>query len=138
MRDIGNCFATAHVVVLKHCNEKFCFQNILYFICKWTSKSSTARVHHYSRYFPAYGTTNPGIIPQNFSSLGFVVSEELGNIQTYSFTDRLVLWYKLHNLGFLSNLVHNFIFPLPKSYRKYLKKFEYFHSRVKETCPSSG
>ena len=36
-----------------------------------------------------------GIIPQNFSSLGFAVSEELGNIQTHtqthSLTDRLVL-----------------------------------------------
>ena len=58
-------------------------------------------------YFPANGQTNPdvfqpktfciprGIIPQNFSSLGFAVSEELGNIQTHthtnSLTDRLVL-----------------------------------------------
>ena len=36
-----------------------------------------------------------GIIPQNFSSLGFAVSEELGNKQTHrqnhSLTDRLVL-----------------------------------------------
>ena len=54
-------------------------------------------------YFPADGSTNPdvfqpktfpiprGIIPQNFSSLGFTVLEELGNKQTHSLTDRLVL-----------------------------------------------
>ena len=61
----------------------------------------------YTCYFPANGSTNPdvfqpqpfsilrGIIPQNFSSLGFAVSEELGNIQTdkqtHSLTDRLAL-----------------------------------------------
>ena len=55
----------------------------------------------------ANGSTNPevfqpktfliprGIIPQNFSSLGFAVSEEIGNKQTsketHSLTDRLVL-----------------------------------------------
>merc|ERR1711876_48576 len=49
----------------------------------------------YTYYFPANSSTNPdvfslktfpiprGIIPQNFSSLGFAVSEELGNIQTH-------------------------------------------------------
>ena len=58
-------------------------------------------------HFPANGSTNPdvfqpktfciprGIIPQNFSSLGFAVSEELGNKQTnkqtHSLTDRLAL-----------------------------------------------
>ena len=48
----------------------------------------------YTCYFPDNGSTNPdvfqpktfliprGIIPQNFSSLGFAVSEELGNKQT--------------------------------------------------------
>ena len=48
----------------------------------------------YTCYFPANGSTNPdvfqpktfpilrGIIPQNFRSLGFAVSEQLGNIQT--------------------------------------------------------
>ena len=30
------------IVVPGHCNEKFCFENILYFRYKWTSKSSTA------------------------------------------------------------------------------------------------
>ena len=52
----------------------------------------------YTCYFPANGSTNPdvfqpktfpiprGIIPQNFSSLGFAVSEELGNIQTHKLT----------------------------------------------------
>ena len=50
----------------------------------------------YTCYFPANGSTNldifqpkfflisRGIIPQNFSSLGFGVSEELGNKQTHS------------------------------------------------------
>ena len=63
-------FATTHVVVPGHCDEKFCFENILYFRCKLnenilyfrcklTSKSSTARVHDYTRYFPANGYTNP-------------------------------------------------------------------------------
>ena len=58
-------------------------------------------VYHYTRYFPANGSTNPdvfqpktfsiprGIIPQNFSSLGFAVSEELGKIQTDTQTDSL-------------------------------------------------
>ena len=57
----------------------------------------------YTCYFPANGSTNPdvfqpktfpiprGIIPQNFSLLGFTVSEELGNKQTNSLTDRLAL-----------------------------------------------
>ena len=48
----------------------------------------------YTCYFPANGSMNPdvfqpktfciprGIIPQNFRSLGFAVSEELGNKQT--------------------------------------------------------
>ena len=52
-------------------------------------------------YFPANGLTNPDvfqlktfpipreIIPQNVSSLGFTVSEELGNIQTDTQTDSL-------------------------------------------------
>ena len=56
--------------------------------------------HHYTRYFPANGSTNPdvfqpktfsipkGIIPQNFRSLGFAVSEEQGTSkQTHSLTD---------------------------------------------------
>ena len=59
-----------------------------------------ARVQHYTRYFPANGLTNldvflpktffiqRGIIPQNFSSLGFAVSEELGNEQTKKQTHR--------------------------------------------------
>ena len=51
-------FATTHVVVPGHCNEKFCFKNILYFRCKWAAKSSTARVHHY---FPANASTNPDV-----------------------------------------------------------------------------
>ena len=50
-------------------------------------------------YFPADGSTNPDvfqpktfslpreIVPQNVSSLGFTVSEELGNIQTDTLTD---------------------------------------------------
>ena len=62
-----------------------------------------ARVQHYTRYFPANGSTNPDvflpktffipreIIPHKFSSLGFAVSEELGKkqtkIQTHSLTD---------------------------------------------------
>ena len=52
-------------------------------------------------YFPANGSTNPdvfysktfsiprGIIPQNFSSLRFAVSEELGNKQTNKQTNTL-------------------------------------------------
>ena len=52
----------------------------------------------YTCYFPANGSTNPdvfqpktfsiprGIIPQNFSSLGFAVLEELGNKQTNTLT----------------------------------------------------
>ena len=67
------------------------------------SKSSTAKVHHYTRYFPANGLTNPdvfksktfsiprGIIPQNFSLLGFAVSEELGNKRTDRQTHSLTL-----------------------------------------------
>ena len=51
-------FAITHVVVPGHCNEIFCFENILYFRGKWTSKLSTARVHHYTRYFPANGMKN--------------------------------------------------------------------------------
>ena len=55
-------------------------------------------------YIPANGSTNPnvfqpktfpipsGIIPQNFSSLGFAVSEELGNIQTQRLTHSLTDW----------------------------------------------
>ena len=55
-------------------------------------------------YFPANGSTNPdvfqpktfpiprGIIPQNFSSLGFAVSEELGNKQTNTQTHSLTDW----------------------------------------------
>ena len=55
----------------------------------------------YTCYFPANGSTNPdvfqpktfpiprGIIPQNFSSLGFAVSEELGNKQTNTQTNSL-------------------------------------------------
>ena len=55
----------------------------------------------YTCYFPANGSTNPdvfqpktfpiprGIIPQNFISLGFAVSEELGNIQTHTHTHKL-------------------------------------------------
>ena len=54
-----------------------------------------------SLYLPAHGSTNPdvfkpktfsiprGIIPQNFSSLGFAVSEDLGNIQTHRLTHSL-------------------------------------------------
>ena len=57
-------------------------------------------------YFPANGSTNPdvfqpktfpiprGIIPQNFSSLGFAVSEELGNKQTHKLTHILLLQKK--------------------------------------------
>ena len=52
----------------------------------------------------ANGSTNPdvfypktfsiprGIIPQNFRSLGFAVSEELGNIQTHTQTHSLTDW----------------------------------------------
>ena len=55
-------------------------------------------------YFPANGSTNPdvfqpktfciprGIIPQNFSSLGFAVSEELGNKHPNRQTDSLIDW----------------------------------------------
>ena len=58
----------------------------------------------YTCYFPANGSTNPdvfqpktfcipgGIIPQNFSSLGFAVSEELGNKQTNTQTHSLTDW----------------------------------------------
>ena len=31
---ITSDFATTYVVVPGHCNEKFCFENILYFRCK--------------------------------------------------------------------------------------------------------
>ena len=60
--------------------------------------------HHYTRYFPANGLTNPdvfqpktfsiprGIIPQNFSSLGFAVSQELGNKQTHTQTHSLTFY----------------------------------------------
>ena len=56
---------------------------------------------HYTRHFPANGSTNPdafqpktfsiptGIIPQNFKLLGFAVSEELGNKQTNKQTHSL-------------------------------------------------
>ena len=56
--------------------------------------------HHYTRDFPANGSTNPdvfqpktfsiprGIIPQNFSLLGFAVLEELGNKQTNNQTNK--------------------------------------------------
>ena len=55
----------------------------------------------YTCYFPANGSTNPDvfqpktfpiprrIIPQNFRSLGFAVSEELGNKQTNTHTNSL-------------------------------------------------
>ena len=55
-------------------------------------------------YFLANGSTNPdvfypktfpiprGIIPQNFSLLGFAVSEELGNKQTNTQTHSLTDW----------------------------------------------
>ena len=60
-------------------------------------------VHALFFYFPANGSTNPvvfqpkpfciprGIIPQNLSSLGFALLEELGNKQTDRLTDRLAL-----------------------------------------------
>ena len=67
--------------------------------------TSVASIHaHYTRYFPAKGSTNPdvfqsktfsiprGIIPQNFRSLGFAISEELGNIQTDAQTHSLTDW----------------------------------------------
>ena len=58
----------------------------------------------YTCYFPANGSTNPdvfypktfpiprGIIPQNFSLLGFAVLEELGNKQTNKHTNSLTDW----------------------------------------------
>ena len=58
----------------------------------------------YTCYIPANGSTNPDvfqpktfpipreIIPQNFSLLGFTVSEELGNIQTDKLTHSLTDW----------------------------------------------
>ena len=58
----------------------------------------------YTCYIPANGSTNPdvfqpktfsiprGIIPQNFSSLGFAVLEELRNIQTHRQTHSLTDW----------------------------------------------
>ena len=42
-----------------------------------------------------------GIIPQNFSLLGYPVSEELGNKQTKSLTDRLVLLQSDKNIAIL-------------------------------------
>ena len=65
-----------------------------------------ASIHaHYSRYFPAYGSTNLDffkpktfsipreIIPQNFRSLGFAISEEIGNIQIDSLTHSRTDWF---------------------------------------------
>ena len=53
----------------------------------WSRRRSlallNARVQHCTRYFPAKTFCIPrGIIPQNCSSLGFAVLEELGNKQT--------------------------------------------------------
>ena len=41
-------------------------------------------IYHHTE---CWGVQTMGIIPQNFSSLGFAVSEELGNKQTDSLTD---------------------------------------------------
>ena len=69
------------------------------------------KIDRYTRYFPTNGSTNPecfqlktfsiprGIISQNFSSLGFAVSEELGNKHTDSLTDqrfdREIFWQQI-------------------------------------------
>ena len=49
------------------------------------------RIRKFSSLKPS--PSQKGIIPQNFSSLGLAVSEELGNIQTDSLTDRMVLLF---------------------------------------------
>ena len=68
----------------------------------------------WTRYLPANGATNSdifypktflfprGIIPKNFSSLGFAVSEELGNKQTNRLNHSLTDWrfYTLHIVSF--------------------------------------
>ena len=86
-----------------------------------------ARVQHCTRYFLANGLTNPDIfqpktflilreiIPQNFSSLGFAVSEELGNKQKNSLTHSLTDWR-------FYRVIHSKIYSF--TYTHYLHKYK--------------
>ena len=88
----------------------------------------------YTRYFRANGSTNQdvfqpktfliprGIIPQNFSSLGFAVSEELGNKQTNKQIHSLTDWrfYRVITLNLDVYLDHYKIFcTIPSLEQKY-------------------
>ena len=82
-------FATTHVLVIPSCKMAVQSPLVDFFI---------QEVYNVSFVFPANREPDPdffqpktfpiprGMIPQNFSSLGFAVSQELGNKQTYSLT----------------------------------------------------
>ena len=105
---------TLQYILLRHytCSDFCQTSNHLLISSPPTNLPNTLKIHtgenkidrqsrmwrQYTCYFPANGQTNPdvfepktfpiprGIIPQNFSSLGFAVSEELGNIQAHPLT----------------------------------------------------
>ena len=111
---------TLQYILLRHytCSDFCQTSNHLLISSPPTNLPNTLKIHtgenkfdrqsrmwrQYTCYFPANGSTNPdvfqpktfpiprGIIPQNFSSLGFAVSEELGNIQTHKLTHSLTNW----------------------------------------------
>ena len=118
-------FATTHVVV---CKTSY----YLLISSPPTNISNTLKIHtgenkidrqsrmwrQYTYYFPANGSTNPdifqpktfpmprGIIPHNFRSLGFAVSEELGNKLTNKQTHSLTS-YCFYRVIQLSNCLYD-------------------------------
>ena len=78
-----------------------------------------------------------GIIPQNFRSLGFTVSEELGNIQTHSLTHwqtgaliERYLWISTKDISFRLNVMLFQIFKNQDSETKLIRNSNFLYKNV--------